>query len=303
MDLTLLPAIAAFIQVARFGSFTRAAGELGVSPSALSQTIRALEAKLEVRLLNRSTRSVSLTEQGRLFLQQVGPGIAALEQAVGTVADSRGLPAGELRVNTSRFAARHLVEPFLGEFFAAYPQVRLELVMEDGFSDIIAQGCDAGIRLGEHLSDSMIAVPISPVLTMAVVGSPAYFAAHPPPQTPADLAGHNCLRYRQTSSGAVHPWEFCDPAAPQRVVAIDAQGCFTTNDDEGMRRAALQGVGLIQHIVTAVRDDVAAGRLISVLDDWRPSFPGFYLYAPSRAQMPLKLRVFIDFLVGKRGQG
>jgi DNA-binding transcriptional LysR family regulator len=300
LDRTLLPAIAAFSQVAREGSFTRAAALLGISPSALSQTVRVLEQRLEVRLLNRSTRSISLTEEGRHFLEQIDPGLSLIDQAIGGIGTDRDRPAGEVRINTSRVASRILIEPHLAAFSRRYPLIRVELVMDDGLGDIVHEGCDAGIRLREHVTESMIAVPLCPDIAMAVVGSPAYFKTHSLPQTPADLGDHNCVRFRHTSSGAIYHWEFTDPVRPSRDLEIEPRGSFTTNDDEMMVRAALQGIGLVMHLEPAVRAHIEDGSLIRVLAPWCASMPGFNLYMPSRAQMPAKMRAFIDFSTEKR---
>lgn len=298
MDPSLLPALAAFVLVARTGSFTRAAAALGVTPSALSQSVRTLEKKLDTRLLHRTTRSVSLTEEGRTLLAQVAPGLQLVEQAVNAIEDTRGQPSGEIRINTSRFASRCLIEPHLRELRARHPDVRLELVLDDGLGDIVKEGCDVGIRLGERLSQGMISVPISPMMRMAVVGSPDYFARHPPPATPADLARHECVRFRPT--GAIFRWPFTEPGTPARAFEFEPHGSFTTNDDDAMLRAALQGVGLVQHMEVAVRPYLADGSLVEVLAPWCPPFSGFHLYIPSRAQLPAKLRALIDFLVEKR---
>lgn len=298
MDRSLLPAIAAFVEVAREGGFTRAAARMGVSPSALSQSLRALEERLSVRLLNRSTRSVSLTEDGRKLLAQVDPGLAMIAEAVNTVADARNRPSGELRINTSRVAARHFLEPHLGEFHRRYPEVRLEIVIDDGLGDIIREGCDAGIRLHEAVGETMIAVPIGPPASMAVVASPAYFAARPPPATPADLEAHDCVGFRP-SGGGLYRWEFTDPAE-RRDFSIEPRSVLITNHDEVMVGAALQGVGLIMHMDLVVREHIAGGALIRVLEDWCPPFDGFCLYLPSRAQMAPKLRALVDFLAEKR---
>ncbi|MCW5689760.1 MAG: LysR family transcriptional regulator [Pseudolabrys sp.] len=300
MDRTLLPAIAAFSQVAREGSFTRAASVMGVSPSALSQTVRALERRLDARLLNRSTRSISLTEEGRRLLEQIDPGLALIDQAIGAVGAGQDRPAGEIRINTSRLASRVLIEPHLAEFGRRYPAIRVELVMDDGLGDIVHEGCDAGIRLRESVAASMIAVPLCTDFSFAVAGSPAYFAVHPIPQAPAELADHNCIRFRHASSGAIYRWEFTDPARPQRDIEVEPHGSFTTNDDEAMIRAALTGVGLVMHIEPALRPHIADGSLVRVLAPWCPPVPGFNLYLPTRSQMPAKMRAFIDFLIEKR---
>ncbi|MFT4045431.1 MAG: LysR family transcriptional regulator [Solimonas sp.] len=300
MDPTLLPALAAFAQVAAAGSFTRAAALMGVSPSALSQSVRALEKKLDARLLHRTTRSVSATEEGRRLLELAGPGLQMVEQALDALDEGRGQPAGEIRINTSRMAARWLLEPHLREFHDRYPGVRLELVMDDGLGNIVGEGSDAGIRLGESLSPGMVAVPISPLLRMAVVGSPDYFARHPAPETPAELDGHDCVRFRHAGSGGIYHWEFTEPGPPPRDFSIEPRGRFTTNDDDAMLRAALRGVGLVQHVEPMVRPHVASGELREALVPWCPPFSGFHLYLPSRAQMPVKMRVLINFLLEKR---
>lgn len=299
MDRSLLPAIAAFAEVARDGGFSRAANRIGVSTSALSQTIRVLEQRLGVRLLNRSTRSVSLTENGRKFLAQIDPALLLIAHAVGAVSDTHAKPSGEIRVNVSRIVSHYFIEPHLGEFARQYPSVRLEIVIDDGLGDIIREGCDAGIRLRESVGESMIATPITPVVSMAVVGSPAYFAANPAPETPDDLLKHNCVGYRQSSSGGTYRWDFTDPNGG-RELNVEPHGTFVTNSDDVMLSAAIQGVGLVMHMDFAVRAHIANGSLIQVLNSWCPPFDGFYLYVPSREQMPIKLRALVDFLSKKR---
>ncbi|WP_082178911.1 LysR family transcriptional regulator [Agrobacterium sp. SUL3] len=301
MDRNLLPAIAAFAEVAREGSYTRAAGRIGISPSGLSQAIRTLEQQLGVRLLNRSTRSVSLTDDGRKLLAQVEPGLAMISHAVVAVGDAREKPSGEIRLNAPRVVSHHFIEPYLGEFARRYPEVRVELFIDDGLGDIVREGCDAGIRLRESVTDTMVAVPITPPVSLAVVGSPAYFASNPPPKDYADLANHNCLGFRQSSSGAVFRWELTDPKSGEERL-FQPVGTLATNNDDVMLRAALQGVGLIMHLDFAVRQHLASGALVSVMEDWCLPFEGFNIYVPSRDQMPAKLRAFVDFLVEKRRQ-
>jgi DNA-binding transcriptional LysR family regulator len=298
----LLPPLAWFALVARHRSFTKAAAEAGVSRAALSQNLKALEKQLGTRLLHRTTRDMSLTEAGQHLLESLGPSLATIEMALRDLGEAEGEPSGVLRVNTARIAARHFLEPHLAEFLARYPRVTLELMLDDGLSNILAEGCDAGIRLGESLVEHMIAVPITPPLELAVVGTPEYFARHGHPVTPADLANHACINYRYCSGG-LHDWEFVTPGSEHEFTA-SVKGPYVVNDDEGMLRAALRGVGLIQHIEVAVHDAIKDGRLVRVLQEWCPRFPGFYLYAPSREQMPLKLRALLDFLVEKReGRG
>ncbi len=301
MDRNLLPALAAFAEVAREGNYTRAAGRIGISPSALSQTIRMLEQQLGVRLLNRSTRSVSLTDDGRKLLSQIEPGLAMISHAVVAVGEAREKPSGEIRLNAPRVVTHHFIEPYLGEFARRYPEVRVELFVDDGLGDIIREGCDAGIRLRESVIDTMVAVPVTPQVSLAVVGSPAYFAANPPPKVFRDLTQHNCLGFRLSGSGAVFRWELTDPLTGDERLFQPA-GTFATNNDDVMLNAALQGVGLVMHLDFAVSQHLASGALVRVMEDWCPPFDGFNLYVPSRDQMPAKLRVFVDFLVEKRRQ-
>ncbi|WP_313214708.1 LysR family transcriptional regulator [Stenotrophomonas acidaminiphila] len=295
---SLLPSLAWFALVARHCSFTKAAAEMGVSRAALSQNLKALEKQLGTRLLYRTTRDMSLTEAGQRLLDSLRPSLAAIELALRDLDEASGEPSGVLRVNTARVAARHFIEPHLPDFLARYPRIVLELTLDDGLSNILAEGCDGGIRLGESLAEHMIAVPITPPLELAVVGAPDYFRRHGSPMTPSDLVHHHCinLRYR---SGGLHNWEFANPES-EHEFTVEVKGRYIVNDDDGMLRAALQGVGLVQHINVAVQDAIRDGRLVRVLRDWCPAFPGFYLYAPSREQMPLKLRAFLEFLVEKR---
>jgi DNA-binding transcriptional LysR family regulator len=290
-----LPAVAAFARVAQHASFTRAAAELGVSPSALSQTVRALEARLGIRLLNRTTRRVGVTEAGAMFLQRVLPALEQLGTAFTELDELRGKPAGTLRLNLPRLAMRTIVMPLLGEFCRRYPEIRLDVVADDRFVDLVAEGYDAGLRLGESLAQDMIAVRATREQRIAVVGSPAYFRDHPPPRVPADLHQHPCLRFR-FSSGAIYRWEFGHDG---QDFDIDVDGPLICNDNALMVAAARQGLGLAHVMEDVVREDLAGGALLRVLEDWCPPFPGFYLYYPSRAQMPLKLRVLIDFLQEK----
>jgi DNA-binding transcriptional LysR family regulator len=300
MDPSLLPSLAWFAHIARHRSFTKAAAEMGVSRPALSQNLKALEQQLGVKLIYRTTRDMSLTEEGQRLFDAIRPSLGSIERAVRSLGDIRDEPAGLLRVNVGRMAAKALIEPHLTEFLGRYPQVRLELVMDDGFSNIIADGCDAGIRLGESLAEHMVAVPITPMLEMVVAATPGYFERRGMPDTPADLVRHNCLCYRNTSSGAIYGWEFSSPDVTGHDFAVEPKGSYITNDDDDMLRVALQGVGLMQHIDISVRKHLDDGSLVRVLQPWCKPFPGFYLYAPSREQMPSKVRALIDFLVEKR---
>ncbi|ABB06312.1 LysR family transcriptional regulator [Burkholderia lata] len=299
MDPSLLPSLAWFAHVAHHRSFTKAAAEMGVSRANLSQNVKALERRLNVKLLYRTTRDMSLTEEGQRLYDVWYPALVAVERTVDALHEARDAPTGLIRMNTSRVAAKTLIEPHLEEFSTRFPGLGLELVMDDGLANIVADGCDVGIRIGESLAPHMVAVPITPSLEMAVVGTPAYFKRHGEPATPADLVRHNCLRFRQVS-GAIHPWEFASPDASGHGFTVEPLGSITTNDDDGMIRAALQGVGLIQHIDIAVQPHLDSGALVRVLQPWCKPFAGFYVYAPTRAQMPMKIRALIDFLVEKR---
>ncbi|WP_321884824.1 LysR family transcriptional regulator [Paraburkholderia bannensis] len=302
IETSLLPALASFVNIARHRSFTRAATEMEVSRAALSQQLKALEQQLNVRLLHRTTRDMSLTEEGQRLFDTLAPALATIERAVAGLGEAHAEPAGQIRVSTSRIAARLLLEPHMADFLARYPKLRLELVMNDGFSNIVAEGLDAGIRLGESLDEHMVAVPVTPMLEMAIVGSPEYFARHGTPETPADLMRHNCLSYRFTSSGTIDRWSFTTPGTEAQTVVYEPQGNAIFNDDDSMLRAAIQGVGLVQHIDLCVRHHLANGSLVRVLKPWCRPFPGFYLYIPSRAQIPAKTRALMDFLVAQREQ-
>ncbi|MDW8312228.1 MAG: LysR family transcriptional regulator [Burkholderiales bacterium] len=301
---SLLPSLAWFVRVAEHGSFTKAAAATGITRAALSQQLKALEQRLGVRLLHRTTRHLSLTEEGRHLLALVQPALSNIQQAVKELDSAGRDPSGLLRVNTSRVAARLLLEPHLGEFLTRFPKLQVELVMDDGLSNIVAEGCDAGLRFGESLAEHMVAVPVSPPMEMAVVATPEYFKRHGVPKEPSDLAQHNCVRYRQTSSGRIFHWEFSTPAksksAARHDFTVEPSGNVTMNDDEAMIRAALQGVGLVQHLELAVRPYLQEGRLVRVLQAWCKPFPGLYLYVPTRNKMPAKVRALIDFLVEKR---
>lgn len=300
MDPSLLPSLAWFAHVARHGSFTRAGDAMGVSRAALSQNLKSLERQLGVRLLYRTTRHMSLTEAGQKLFDALRPALGNIEHAVQILGDTRDAPSGLVRINTSRLAAKALLEPHLAEFNERYPAVTLELVMTDSMSNIIADGFDAGIRLGQSLAEHVVAIPVSPALSMAVVASPAYLARHGVPRVPGDLAKHHCINYRFSGTGAIHDWDFTEPGSDGRNLTHAVTGRLTTNDDQSMIRAALTGLGLIQIVDIAVQSHLAEGRLVRVLRDWTYRHAAFYLYSPSREHMPPKVRALIDFLVEKR---
>ncbi|WP_395841435.1 LysR family transcriptional regulator [Archangium violaceum] len=285
--------LAAFVAVAEERSFRRAAARLGMMPSTLSHSLRALETRLGVRLLHRTTRSVSPTEAGERLLSQLTPAFGDIARAVETVNDFRGRPAGTVRLNVPRMAAMMVLAPMLGRFAQAYPEVTLEVAVEDGFVDIVDRRFDAGIRLGEHVGREMISVRVSPDMRTAIVGSPAYFREHAPPRTPSDLKKHRCIGYRHISSGVVYRWEL-ERAGETHTLAVS--GPLVIDDPDLMTAAALEGVGLAYAVEAHVTDHLQQGRLIRVLEDWSPSFPGFFLYYPSRRHIPAALRALIEML-------
>lgn len=285
----------AFASVAERGSFRSAAAHLGMSASALSQTIRNLEERLGVRLLNRTTRSVAPTEAGARLLARTIPAIADLDAAVAEVTDQRDAPSGRLRINATRVAAMHHLAPLIGPFTMAYPDIVLDITLDERLVDIVAGGFDAGVRLGERLDKDMIAVRLGGDVRMMVVAAPAYVAREGTPETPRDLRGHRCLNYRWPTSGGIYRWEF-ERGADKLDIAVE--GPLITDEPELGLRAALDGVGIAYLFEHQVRDPIAAGRLVHLLAEWSPPFPGFYLYYPSTRQMARPLRAFIDFVTG-----
>ncbi|WP_226642790.1 LysR family transcriptional regulator [Microbulbifer variabilis] len=302
LDPSLYPSLVWFVRIAQHSSITKAATEGEVSRAALSQHLKSLEQQLNVRLLNRSTRSMSLTEEGQRLFNVLAPAIESIDRAVGEAGEAQAEPSGVIRIDTSRVAARLLLEPKMEVLLARYPKLKLELVMNDGFSNIISSGMDVGIRLGESVDEHMVAVPVTPLMSMAVVGSPEYFAKHGTPETPDDLLKHNCLAYRFTSSGVIDRWSFTSPDVDKRTLVFEPKGNGVFNDDESMLRAALHGVGLVKHLDLCVQQHLADKSLVRVLQSWCKPFPGFFLYVPSRAQMPAKIRVLIDFLIDQRDE-
>lgn len=284
--------LAAFVAVAQQRSFRRAAAHLGLSRSALSHTIRALEERLGAKLLNRTTRSVAPTEAGLGLLTRLAPAFGEIAGAVAAVGASGG-PSGTVRLNVPRMAAQMVLAPLFGRFARAYPAILFDISVDDGLTDIVARGFDAGVRLGESVQRDMVAVQITPNLRTAIVGSPSYFAVHPVPQTPQDLRGHACINYRWVGSGALCRWEF---ERDGQVLEVAVEGPLTLNDPDLIVGAALDGVGLACAIETQVAGHLAEGRLVRVLADWCPPFPGFFLYYPGRRHMPGSLRALIDFL-------
>ncbi len=285
-----LAALEAFAGVARHGSFRRAAAERKVSPSALSHVIRSLEDALEVRLFNRTSRSTGLTDAGRQLLDRIGPALGDVAEALDGVARLRGRPSGLLRVNLPRVANQLVIEPMIGRFLAACPEVRLEIASFDGLADIVADGFDVGIRRDRRLSPGMIAVPAGPPRRFAVVGAPSYLAASGRPLVPQDLHAHRCIE-RRYPDGARYAWEF---ARGKETVELEVSGPLVADDTALMLRAALDGVGLAFVFEELAADHLASGRLVRLLEDWCPARPRFFLYYPGRRQVSPAVRAFID---------
>jgi DNA-binding transcriptional LysR family regulator len=277
--------------IAGHKSFRRAAAELGISPSALSHAVAMLEQRMGVRLFNRTTRSVSLSEAGERFLARVAPALQEISQAMEAANEFRDTPTGTLRINASERGCRQVFSALLA-FLKRYPEMRVELVSEGRLIDIVAEGFDAGIRLAEAVPQDMIAVPCGPDMRFLVVCSPNYFGDRPRPLVPDDLKSHNCIR-RRMGSGALYRWEF---EKRGEEVVIDVSGTLTLNNDALMVQAALDGAGLAYVGEWAVAEEIAAGRLLTVLDDWTPPFPGLRLYYPGHRLVPAGLRAFITVL-------
>jgi DNA-binding transcriptional LysR family regulator len=285
--------LSAFMTVAAERSFRRAAERLGMSPSALSHTIRSLEERLDTRLLNRTTRSVAPTEAGQALFERLQPALAEVEQAVRDAAARQRRPTGIVRVNLPRIAAQLVVAPVLADFLAAYPGVRLDLVIDDSIADVVAGGFDAGIRSGELVQQDMVAVRLTPDLRMAVVGASAYFAQRLRPQEPRDLHGHACIGYRWRETGALQRWKF---GGPDGSISVDIETVLTANDTNILLDAALRGAGIAYLPESFVMPWLQRGELVRVLEPWCQPFAGFYLYYPNSPRLPAALRVFIDFI-------
>jgi len=283
--------LAAFAVVAEERSFTRAAARLGVSPSALSHTMRRLEERLRIQLLARSTRSVSTTEAGERLLARLGPAIEEISNAVEDLGRLLDRPSGHVRITASRTAARMVVAPVLPRFTKSYPEIVVETLIDPALTNIVAQRFDAGIRLGESLEKDVVAVPVTGPLRMAVVGTPHYFAIHPAPATPHDLRKHRGINFRLPTAGTIYKWEF-EQRHHKMEVGVD--GPLVFDDEEMIINAALAGVGLAYVVEEQVASLLQAGALARVLEDWCPPFPGFFLYYPGRRQVSPALAAFID---------
>jgi DNA-binding transcriptional LysR family regulator len=285
--------LVAFVVVADEMSFTRAAARLGLSPSALSHAMKALEERLELQLLVRTTRKVSTTEAGERLLKTLRPAFEDINTALIDLGELRDRPAGSLRITLPRHAATSLLMPILPDFLTAHPEIRIEMTIDEGLTDIIESRYDAGIRFGEKVAKDMVGVRVSPNLRWAVVGSPAYFAQHPIPKTPQDLLEHSCINYRFATSGGLYLWEFEDNG---RAFQIRVGGNLIFNDGDLILAAVLAGQGLGYFLEDQITDLVAQGWLMRVLTEWCPLSEGYYLYHPNRRQTPSALTALIAAL-------
>ena len=283
----------AFLLVEREGSFTRAAAQLGVSQSALSHTISALEARLGLRLLTRTTRSVSPTEAGERLVRNLGPHFEEIENELAGLSELRDKPAGTIRITTAEHAADMFLWPRLQLLLADYPEIKVEINLDYGMTDIVAQRFDAGVRLGDQVEKDMIAVRISPEMRIAVVGSPAYFARQASPKIPQELAAHSCINLRLPTYDHLLAWEF-EQAGHVLKAHVDGQWIFNTGT--AILRAALAGFGLAYLPADMVAAHLASGELVSVLQDWCPEFPGYHLYYPSRRQSSPAFKLVVEAL-------
>jgi len=283
----------AFLAVAEERSFTRAAARLGTSQSAVSAVVRRLEERMDVRLLTRTTRSVSPTEAGQRLVDTLRPAFDDIEAQLAAMDEMRSRPSGTIRLTASRHAARQIVMPVVNRIMAEHADIRVEIAIDSRFVDIAKEGFDAGIRLGESLDKDMIGVRISPDMEMVVAGSPEYFRDHPIPEAPHDLTTHNCINLRLPTLGGLYAWEFEKDGRPLNV-RVDGQ--FTCGDPEVVLDAALAGRGLVCLPTDHLGPHVKTGRLVRVLADWCPLFAGYHLYYPSRRQITPAFRLLVDGL-------
>lgn len=293
MALETLNDVLAFVHVVREGSFTRASALLGVSPSALSHAVRGLEARLGVRLLTRTTRSIATTEAGERLFNSVAPRFEDIDAEVAAVKELRDKPIGTIRITSAEHAATSVLWPKLSNVMRDYPDINIEITIDYTMADIVSQRFDAGVRVGDKVAKDMIAVRITPDLRMAVVGSPDYFAARSKPRSPHELIQHDCIRLRLPTHGGFLPWDL-DKDGQETKYPVSGQWVF--NNSSSIVRAALAGYGLGYVPEDMVLDDIAAGRLIRVLEDWCSPYPGYHLYYPSRRQSSGALAVIVEAL-------
>ncbi|MCJ8142223.1 LysR family transcriptional regulator [Ancylobacter sp. A5.8] len=292
-----LDGLVTFLAVAEHQSFSSAAVRLGVSPSAVSQSIRNLEARLGVALFNRTTRSVSLTEVGTLYFDRVAPSLRELLDAAQEIGEADSAPAGLLRLNVPRAAFMIALEPVLRDFLEAYPGIDLEITIDNRLVDIVGAGFDAGIRFGDLVEKDMVAVKIGPPIAAHVVAAPDYIARYGVPQHPSDLLGHSCIGFRHLTTGQVERWAF---VRGDESLELAVRGRLIVNDTVALTQAALDGIGIAYMISGYIERFVEDGRLVRLLEEWSPPLSGFTLYYPDRRRVPLKLRALIDFLRSHR---
>ena len=285
--------LAAFVAVAKERSFTRAAAKLGVSQSALSQTIRGLEERLGLRLLTRTTRSVAPSEAGERLLRTVAPNFEQITAELAALSELRETPAGTVRITAGEHPAISILQPALKRFLPNHPDVNVEIIIDYGLTDIVAEGYDAGVRMGEQVAKDMIAVRIGPDLRMAMVGSPAYFERHPPPQTPQDLTAHNCINMRLPTYGGLFPWGL---ERDGHEVKVRGDGQLVFNSLAMRLLSALDGLGIARMPEDQVLPYIKDGRLVRVLEEWCPPFPGYHLYYPSRKHSSPALTLLVETL-------
>jgi DNA-binding transcriptional LysR family regulator len=283
----------AFIAVARERSFTRAAARLGVSQSALSHTMRGLEERLGVRLLTRTTRSVAPTEAGERLLHSIGPRFEEIEAELAALSELREKPAGTIRITATEYAADEILLPKLAKLLPAYPDIKVEIIIDYGLTDIVAGRFDAGVRSGEQVAKDMIAVRVGPDMRMAVIGAPSYFTVRPPPEKPQDLIDHNCITLRLPTYGGLYAWEF---EKDGRELKVRVDGQLTYNTTTQMLTAALAGLGLAYVPEGMAKPYLARGRLRRVLADWCLPYSGYHLYYPSRRQATPAFALLVNAL-------
>jgi DNA-binding transcriptional LysR family regulator len=293
MDRETLKDLAAFLAVAKTQSFTRAAAQLGMSQSALSHTINALEARLGIRLLTRTTRSVTPTTAGERLLQIAGPRLDEIEAELASLNDLRVKPSGLIRLTATEYAAQMILVPALAKLLPDYPDIQVEVVVDNGLTDIVSERIDAGVRAGEQVAKDMIALRIGPDLRMAAVATPAYFAARGRPKTPRDLTSHNCINLRLATYGGLYAWEF---ERGRQELRVKVEGQLVFNSPEPILKAALAGLGLAYLEEGQVAPHLASGALERVLADWSPPYPGFHLYYPSRRQPTAAFILLVEAL-------
>ena len=294
----LLNGLVAFQRAAESPTFSAAAAQLGVTTAALSQTIKRLEERLAIRLFDRTTRSVRLTEAGHAYLARCRPALTEIVAATEDLVASGAAQSGLLRLSLPYLAGPFLIEPHLPAFFERYPNVRIELAFDDRLVNIVEDGFDAGIRIGELVERDMVAVPLTRDLRLVAVASPGYLARHGAPQTPRELARHTCITFRFPSSRRIYKWELAERG---RVVEYDVGGSLIVNDGDTMCRAAVAGIGITYVIEDIAAPHLASGALAPVLEPYWLTFPGLYLYYPQRERLPVKLRLFLDFLRERLG--